>query len=163
MWFTAIISLPLSWILETIWRRKQPCGIFNVRELAALVKYHEKSAKNGGMLGPAASGAVVGALRLESRSIGPGILDILPVMDTEKDIEKADIVTAHGLIVRWPAVKTISIDEPVNEAFIAKIKNWNYSRIPVIGNPPKNEAGTEALGPRPWNGSQVYGFLHTKV
>jgi metal transporter CNNM len=115
------------------------------------------------MIGQDATRIMLGALHLNSRKIGSDISRIPRNIDeedkyTEKDVEKADMIVANGMIVRWSAVKTIDIDEPVDGALVRKIKSWSYSRIPVLGGQP--EPTTEASG---WNGKQIFGFLHIKV
>jgi len=81
---------------------------------------------------------------------------------TEKDVEKADVLLVHGMIVKWSAVKTVNIDEVVDEAFLKKVKSWSYSRIPVIGKPSK-ESNERSSMQSDWEGTRIYGFLHTKV
>jgi len=120
-----------------------------------LIKHHEISEKHGGFLGQDATRIMLGALNLDSRKIGGEIARIPEVQsEDEKDIEKADLVIVHGMIVKWSAVKTIYIDEPVDENFVKKIKDWSYSRIPVIGRP----EGDSKL-----EGKKIFGFLHIKV
>jgi metal transporter CNNM len=81
---------------------------------------------------------------------------------TEKDVEKADILVVHGMIVKWSAVKTANIDEVVDEAFLKKIKSWSYSRIPVIGKSSK-EISERSSKQSDWESTRIYGFLHIKV
>jgi hypothetical protein len=66
------------------------------------------------------------------------------------------------MIVKWSAVKTVNIDEVVDEAFLKKIKSWSYSRIPVIGKPSK-EISERSSKQSDWEGTRIYGFLHIKV
>ena len=111
-------------------------GLFNNDEMAGVIKYHQLSEQNGGTLGPDAARVMIGALSLDSREIG-GDIAVIPAnnIEDEKDLEKADLVVLQGLIVHWSAVKTIDVDDVVDEAFIAKVTGWSYSRIAVIGNP----------------------------
>ena len=56
---------------------------------------------------------------------------------TEKNVEKADVLVVHGMIVKWSAQKTVNADDVVDVAFLKKVKSWSYNRIPVIGKPSK--------------------------
>jgi metal transporter CNNM len=165
MWLTAIVSYPLAWILDSVAGRKHGHGLFTNDEMAAVIKYHELSEHNGGTLSPDAARVMLGALRLDSRKIG-GDIALIPEKSTddEKDLEKADLVVLQGLIVQWSAVKIINIDDVVDEAFIAKVSGWSYSRIPVIGDPEPHEMqGDPAVTGYGWEGKQIFGFLHVKV
>jgi metal transporter CNNM len=165
MWLTAIVSYPLAWLLDTVAGRKYGHGLFNNDEMAGVIKYHRLSEQNGGTLGPDAARVMLGALRLDSREIG-GDIAVIPAnnIEDENDLEKADLVVLQGLIVQWSAVKTIDLDDVVDEAFIAKVTGWSYSRIPVIGNPESHEikADSSSMAYR-WEGKQIFGFLHIKV
>lgn len=165
MWLTGIISYPLARLLDTIAGRTAVHGIFTNDEMAAIIKYHEQSENNGGMISPDAARVMLGALSLDSRKIG-GDIAMIPDKNTddEKDVEKADLVVLHGLIVHWSGVKTIDINDVVDENFIAKINTWSYSRFPVIGDPQShNLRGDPAATNYRWRGKQIFGFLHVKV
>jgi hypothetical protein len=166
MVLTAIISWPISWLMDRITSRKDNYGIFTNDQLGALIKYHERSAKRGGQLGPDTSRIVVGALSLESCRIG-GATAKLPnptSSGNEKDVEKAELTAGQDMIVSWRAVKTININESVDKAFIKKIKSWAYSRIPVIGEScTGKESENHPMAPDGWEGTKIFGFLHIKV
>jgi len=166
MWLTAIISYPLACALDSVCSKKNQSGVFSNEELAALIKYHEKPEKHGGMVSTYTSRTMIGALKLDSRPLN-GFLSKssqdTTKAENEKDVEKADMGVDNDMIVDWSSVRTVNIDEKVDEAFVAKVKGWSYSRIPVIGRPPKDELATESPGPKPWSGTQIFGFLHVKV
>jgi metal transporter CNNM len=156
MWLTGIISYPLALILDLIFKRckKDPTALTG-DQLGALITSHERSDEHGGKLGKDATRVMLGALNLDGRRIDrvfSNNLEQLPVGD-EKDIEKADRFVVHGMVVSWYAVRTIDINEPVNQDFIDKIRSWSYSRIPVVEN---TESDT-------WRGIKIFGFLHIKV
>lgn len=131
--------------------------------MAVLLKYHERSEKHGGMLGQDALRVMLGALSLDSRRIGGDIARIPKTnyVEDEKDIEKADFVVVQGMIVKWSAVKTVNINDPVDKTFIKKVKSWSYSRIPVIGES-QPKIGKNS-GQTCWEGKKIFGFLHIKV
>lgn len=165
MWLTAIVSYPLAWILDSVAGRKHGHGLFTNDEMAAVIKYHELSEDTSGTLSPDAVRVMLGALHLDSRKIGGDIASIPErSTDDEKDLEKADLVVLQGLIVQWSTVRTVNIDDVVDEAFIAKINSWSYSRIPVIGDPEPHEMQDDPIATGyGWEGKQIFGFLHTKV
>jgi len=105
-------------------------------------------------------------LSLESCRIG-GATAKLPnptSSDNEKDVEKAELTAGQDMIVSWRAVKTVNINESVDKAFIKKIKSWAYSRIPVIGEScTGKESENHPMAPDGWEGTKIFGFLHTKV
>ena len=161
MFLTGVLSYPLALLLDALSRGTQTTNadVLTNQEVAALVRYHDRTERNGGMIGQDATRIMLGALQLNSRKIG---CDITRVPGngqyTEKDVEKGKINTANGMIVGWSAVKTIDIDEPVDGALIRKIKSWSYSRIPVLGGRLENTTDLSE-----WNGKQLFGFLHIKV
>ena len=163
MWLTCIISFPLAWLLDTYSGSRNENGIFTSQEIASLLKYHERSEKHGGMLGQDALRVMLGALTLDSCSIGgefPGI-PMKTYGDDGKDIEKADLAAVQNMIVKWRSVKTVDINDRVDKSFIKKVKGWSYSRIPVIGGP---QPGTgEVYSQTCWEGKEIFGFLHIKV
>ena len=63
------------------------------------------------------------------------------------DPEKAAAAGVESLLTGWPMVKTIGIDQVVDQNFMKKLKNFPYSRIPVVSG----------------DGKQVFGYLHIKV
>jgi metal transporter CNNM len=159
MFLTGILSYPLARLLDALFGKREDHGIFTNDELAALIKYHERSEKHGGLIGQDATRIMLGALHLNSRKIGGDISRISEKsVEGEKDVEKADLIVTYGMIVRWSAVKTIGIDEPVDGTFIKKVKSWSYSRIPVVGV--QTENSTEVSS---WDREQIFGFLHIKV
>jgi Mg2+/Co2+ transporter CorC len=101
----------------------------------------------------------------DGRDIGGDILDIpRPGSgDTDMDVEKADIAFSRGVIVKWSSVRTIDINEVVDQAFVDKVVNWSYSRLPVIGKPDQHKSIKSARAVLPWGNTQIYGFLHVKV
>ena len=167
MWFTAILSYPLSWILDRVSGRRDECGLFTNDELATVIKHNENSEGHGGILSQEASRIMLGALRLDSQSIGSDIFakQEAYVQDDDKDLEKADPAPIFRMITRWSDVKTIYIDDLIDEAFLGKIRGWSYSRIPVIGNPQYLESKWPEVytGVYREEGLCVFGFLHTKV
>jgi metal transporter CNNM len=166
MWATAIISYPLAWLMDQFASKstKDEYGIFDNNDLATLIKYHERPQKNGGKLGQDASRIMLGALNLDSRKIG-GEIHLVPASsseESERDTEKADLVLVQNMIVKWPMVKTININDTVDKSFIKKVRMWSYSRIPVIGKS-EGEENRHAADLSSWDGTKVFGFLHIKV
>lgn len=165
---TSPVSYPIAWLLDTLFSRKAQPGIFTNDQLEELVRCHDRSEKQGGQLGQDATRVAIGALKLESRTIGAEMMRVIdPIPEgVEMDIEKAEVIVANGLVVKWSAVKTINIDEAVDDAFLQKIKSWSYSRLPVIS---KADIGLWVENEkRPavhedWDGTRIYGFLHTRV
>lgn len=162
MWVTAVVSYPLALLLDYLFSScKDSPGALTGDQLAILIKSQERSESNPcGTLGRDATRVVLGALNLDGRRIDRVMSNILePSFDgAEKDVEKAEIPDVHGLIVKWCAVKTIDINELVDQGFINKLKCSSYSRIPVIGNTEKKIAQSET-----WEGNKIFGFLHVKV
>jgi metal transporter CNNM len=114
---------------------------------------------------------MLGALCLDGHKIGANFSPFPETRSTgfndkDSDVEKeADLAIVNDMIVNWSAVKTVDIDEPVDKAFIKKVKSWSYSRIPVVG-----EAQVERSEPfkspslhSSWDAKKVFGFLHIKV
>lgn len=166
MYLTAIISWPLAWLLDQLSckTQKDEYGVFSNDNLGTLIKYHERSEKNGGKLGQDASRIMLGALNLNSRKVG-GEIHMVPRPSSDgsdRDAEKADLVFVQGMIVHWHMVKVVNINEKVDKAFIKKVRMWSYSRIPVIGEPEDGEY-KEAPELSDWNGRKIFGFLHIKV
>ncbi|PBP17521.1 hypothetical protein BUE80_DR011536 [Diplocarpon rosae] len=175
---TSPVSFPIAWLLNRFHTKKERHGIFKNDELAVIIQHHEESAKKGGKLGQDAARIMLGALKLESQRLGADSSADSDQKHNEKDVEKADASVSPGMIVKWEAVKTISIDDFVDEEFIKKIKTWSYSRIPVIGPLPTTDgAGATAdicschpsdfptqdhNSQDPWEGGQLFGFLHIK-
>jgi metal transporter CNNM len=154
----------MGWFLDHFFGKKVECGVFTNDQLESLIKYHERGEQNGGQLGQDATRIMTGALKLDGRTIGnemTRVVDLAPEC-CEKDIEKA-IVVVQGIVVKWSAVKTIKIDDIVNEAFIQKIKGWSYSRIPVISKADVGIWNDNQSKWEDWDGTRIYGFLHTKV
>lgn len=165
MWLTAIISWPLSFVLDKLTLPKERSSMYTAEQLAVLIKLHERQEKHGGHLGPDAGRVARGALDLDSRTLEKSSLgafyDDKNIADNTADPEKADHITSD-IIVPWSAVKFIRIDDPVNEQFIVKIKQLSYSRIPVVGNEdlltlaPTDDGNAS-------NDQRIFGFLHIKV
>lgn len=165
MWLTAIISWPLSFVLDKFTLPKERGSMYTSEQLAVLIKLHERQEKHGGHLGPDAGRVARGALDLDSRTLEKSPLgafyDSKSMTDGAGDPEKADHTTS-GVIVPWSAVKFIRIDDPVNEQFITKIKQFSYSRIPVVGNEDLLTIAPTDNGNAP-NDQRIFGFLHIKV
>jgi len=165
MWLTAIVSWPLSWALDRITLPKEQREIYTNEQLAALIKLHERREKNGGTVGPDAGRVVRGALDLDGRTLEKlylrSVHDGNEVEGDAYDLEKAGY-SQSDIIVPWSAVKHVNINDEVTERFLMKIKEWSYSRIPVVGDSesPKSEPTEMDHG---WNGQRVFGFLHIKV
>jgi hypothetical protein len=169
MILTGPISFPIAWILDTLLGKKPQCAIFTNEELEELIKYHDRSERRGGQLGEDAARVAMGALKLESRTIGSEIMRAIPPVpeNCEMDIEKAPIIVTHGLIVKWSSIKTINIDDLVDDAFLNKVKDWSYSRIPVISKaeiaPWVDDEKNLQQQIEDWDGTRIYGVLHTRV
>ncbi|PVH70262.1 hypothetical protein DL98DRAFT_620045 [Cadophora sp. DSE1049] len=163
MWTTCFITFPLGWLLDKLQMKKDRVGIFTNDELRAVIQFHEQSEKRGGRLGQDAARIMLGALKLDCQRIGRGNTQTSRSVTDEQDVEKADLVPDQSIIVKWGAVKTIDINDTVDEAFIKKVQSSSYSRIPVIGKPPQatnqDDRSSEA---KAWEGNRVYGFLHVK-
>lgn len=174
MFLTCPVSWPAAWLLDTIFGKgeQNQSGIFSNNQLEALITHHDKTEKKGGHLGPDAARIAIGALKLDSQTIGAETMRALaPVpeneeMDIEK-AEKAEAIVSHGLIMKWSQVKTIKIDEVVDLAFLKRVREWSYSRIPVVSKaeigPWVGDEKNLQGGMRDWDGTRIYGFLHTRV
>ncbi|CCU81997.1 CBS domain-containing protein [Blumeria hordei DH14] len=136
--------------------------VFTNSELESIIKYHEKSEKNGGRLGRDASRIMLGALKLDSQLIGckvsgsPNLYSI----DTQGDLEKEVSSDSISIFTNWTVVKMVYVDEVVDEDFIKKIKSWPFSRLPVVEISHKEHQKTTLLGQR--NQIHVVGYLHVK-
>ncbi|EKD15663.1 hypothetical protein MBM_06291 [Drepanopeziza brunnea f. sp. 'multigermtubi' MB_m1] len=163
MWATCVVTWPLAWLLDSIYTKRDKFGVFKNKELGAVIKYHEASAKNGGKLGKDATRIMLGALKLDSQRLDGDVLRTSDssLDESSQDLEKATSPVSRGVIVKWSAVKTVNIKDIVDEAFITKVKSWSYSRIPVVGGPPlvTDENG---IMRDPWEDNQIFGFLHVK-
>lgn len=165
MGLTAIVSWPLSFVLDKLTLPRDQESMYTSEQLAVLIKLHERQEKHGGHLGPDAGRVARGALDLDGRTLErppfPAFYN-KTITGHTADLEKADHITSD-IVVPWSAVKFVRIDDLVNEEFVMKIKQFSYSRIPVIGNedlftaPPSNDRGG-AL-----NDQRIFGFLHIKV
>lgn len=165
MWATCPITYPTAWLLDKIHTKKDEYGIFKNNELAAVIQYHEESKKRGGKLGQDTARIMTGALKLDSVSIDgntPQTPDSSSE-DSEEDLEKANSAFCQRIIVKWSVVKTVDINDVVDEAFIKKVQGWSYSRIPVIGKPGKGNSKESFSLDAAWEGTEVYGFLHIRV
>ena len=165
MWLTGIVSYPLARLLDTIAGHNGGHGLFTNEEMAGIIKYHELTANKGGGIGSDAARVMLGALNLDSRKVG-GDITLVPESnsDDEKDVEKADLIIRHGLVVRWPDVKSVNIDDIVDENFMTMVNSWSHSRIPVIGDPESHEIeGDPATAIYRPEGKLIFGFLHVKV
>ena len=107
----------------------------------------------------------LGVLNNDERRIG-GDVSKIPESNFEdpgNDLEKAKPIVTRGMIVKWSAVKTIDINEVVDQLFIQKVMSWSYSRIPVVGKLDVEQNGIKMQAGSDWEGRQVFGFLHIKV
>ena len=171
MWITGTISWPISKILDYFSGSRDVVEIFSNDELAGLIKYHERSEKHGGSLDQDTARVMLGALSLDRHTIGasfspfPDFRSPTGSNNKDSDVEKADLVVVHGMIVNWSAVKTVNIDDPVDKAFIKKVESWSYSRIPVVGECQAEEVepGKSSLVPSGWDAKKIFGVLHIKV
>lgn len=168
MWITSILSWPVAKLLDQCSGRRDELSIFSKDELAGLIKYHERSEKHGGSLGQDTARIMLGALSLDGHRIGNNFSPFpeshsSSSTDKESDLEKADLVIVHGMIVNWSAVKTVDIDEPVDKAFIKKVKSWFYSRIPVVGEAQVEqvEPVKDSSGHSNWDAKKIFGFTNT--
>lgn len=164
MWLTGIVSYPLARLLDTIAGQNEGHGLFTNEEMAGIIKYHELTANKGGGIGSDTARVMLGALNLDSRKVG-GDITLVPESnsDDEKDVEKADLIIHHGLVVRWPDVKSVNIDDIVDENFIKMVNSWSHNRIPVIGDQESHETeGDPATAIYRLEGKLIFGFLHVK-
>ncbi len=162
MWLTCIISWPLSYLLDKFSDPQADTGIYTLEQLEILIKFHERSEKHGGLLGPDASRVMRGALDLDRLTVRR---EFQPSLGKGK-APLADIETGEAggvdILVPWSSVLRISINEEVTKELILRIKNWAYSRIPVVGDleADDHESADSCGG---WSHQKVYGFLHVKV
>ncbi|KFZ20741.1 hypothetical protein V502_03020 [Pseudogymnoascus sp. VKM F-4520 (FW-2644)] len=165
MWLTAIISWPLSFVLDRLTLPKERGYMYTSEQLAVLIRLHERQEKHGGHLGPDAGRVARGAIDLDGRTLEKSPLgafyDNKSITDGAGDPEKA-YHTTSDIIVPWSAVKFIRIDDPVNEQFITKIKQFSYSRIPVVGNKDLLAIAPTDNGNAP-SDQRIFGFLHIKT
>lgn len=165
MWLTGIVSYPLAWLLDTIAGRDDRRNIFTNEEMAAVIKYHDLSKNSQGTIGADAARIMVGALNLDTRKIGADI-PLIPMTDIEgqRDVENGDTIILQRLMVNWSEVKTIHIDDVVDEDFIAKVIAWSHSCIPVLGGSDGSDKDNSSFAPGySWDGQQIFGLLHIKV
>ncbi|RKF53561.1 DUF21 domain-containing protein [Erysiphe neolycopersici] len=161
MWVTAIVSWPISLFLSHISLKTNDRSVFSNDELKAFIKYHEKSEKKGGELGREASQVMIGALNLDNRVIGEVLFGQQSLnLRTKIDSEKAGQHRQKGIITRWSSVKTIDIDEMINNDFIKKISCWSYSRLPVVGTHRKSQCSQKNKLEYHLEDIQIYGSLH---
>jgi metal transporter CNNM len=162
MWLTSIISWPLSYLLDTICGPQTDRGIYTLEQLEILIKFHERAEKHGGLLGPDASRVMRSALHLHHQTLrGKCQLSYGKGKTRLADIERGE-AAGTGILVPWSSVRRINIHEEVTRELVLRIKNWAYSRIPVVGDldAGSHESADSCDG---WNNQKVYGFLHVKV
>ncbi|CZT04985.1 uncharacterized protein RCO7_09155 [Rhynchosporium graminicola] len=163
MWFTCIITFPVGWLLDKLQTKKDRIGIFTNDELQAVIQYHERSEKRGGKLGQDAARIMMGALKLDAQRLcGNMKKQEHQSVPDEQDIEKMGSAAEDGMIVEWSLVKTVDINETVDEAFVQKVRSWSYSRIPVTGKDPEDIREGENIHTEGWKGNKVFGFIHVK-
>lgn len=142
MFITAIISAPLSLLLDYFAGSKT--DMLAVPELAALIQYAQKHHK----IASDAATIMWDALALDQRQIG-GYKSASTTAESEKDLENGEqqqtTPPPGSIITPWSTVKTVHIDDPIDDDFINKVKHWRFSRIPVVGN------------------SEIFGYFHVKV
>ncbi|RDW63824.1 hypothetical protein BP5796_10326 [Coleophoma crateriformis] len=162
MWITSPISWTLAWVLGHCYGPAAEYTILNNAALAVLIRYHTKNAKRGGELNSNAARIIVGALELNSCSVGgAGISDerFGEKDSPEIDLEKAADGHIRGVITSWSAVRTVHPDEVVNAKFLKKILGWNCSRVPVVSEVRRQDGHQK---PPNWASMQLYGFLHIR-
>ncbi|RDW77428.1 hypothetical protein BP6252_05481 [Coleophoma cylindrospora] len=162
MWITSPVSWTLAWVLGHCYGPAAEYTILNNAALAVLIGYHTKNAKRGGELGNNAARIIVGALELNSCSVGgAGISNerFGGKDSTAIDLEKADDGHIRGVITSWSAVRTVHPDEVVNATFLKRILGWNCSRVPVVSEV-RHQNGHQK--PPNWASMQLYGFLHIR-
>ncbi|RKF79671.1 DUF21 domain-containing protein [Golovinomyces cichoracearum] len=161
MWLTALISFPTAYILSYVSKGPHSREVFTNEELKMFIKYHEKSQKNGGRLSRDASQIMLGALNLDFRCIGDFFNDKAgPKLLVTEDLEKAiSPLRSKKIVTDWASVRMINIDDSVNQDFIAKVKSWSYTRLPVIGRPERHQ-DLGSFDPEEWESIQIYGYLH---
>ena len=163
MWLTVVISYPIAWFLDGLAFRKEDLGVFTNEQLAVIIKHHETTEKRGGNLSSEAARIMLGVLNNENRQVGGGIAEVSSSTGPSKDIEKGSTETTRGLIVKWPVVKTVDMNDVVDKDFINKVLRWSYSRIPVVGKQQMTGDSSLQGNGTTWDGTQVFGFLHLKV
>ncbi|TQS38764.1 hypothetical protein Golomagni_00720 [Golovinomyces magnicellulatus] len=161
MWLTALISFPTAYVLSYISKGSHSREVLTNEELKMFIKYHERSQKNGGMLSRDASQIMLGALNLDFRCIGDFLIEKAdPRLPVREDLERAiPPLRSKKIVTDWASVRMINIDDSVNGAFIAKVKSWSYTRLPVIGMP-KRHQDLGSIHPGEQESIQIYGYLH---
>lgn len=163
MWLTAIVSWPVSLFLSHISLITNDRSVFSNDELKTFIKYHEKSEKNGGRLGREASRIMIGALNLDNCVIGKLSFGRQGnKLFDDNEAEKATQSKQKGIIKSWPFVKTINIDDIVNNDFMEKISHWSYNRLPVIGTSRRHQYSPRNNSEYHLEDIQIYGSLHLK-
>lgn len=167
MWLTSPVSYPLAWALDHLTKRSPATEAFSNAQLEGIIKYHKASKKNGGQLSQDAARIILGALGNEGRTIAGGDtnskLSRTVLEETDKDVEKSDRPVAQSPIVKWDRVKTVDINEPVDDSFIQRVKGWPHTRIPVIGKSHESEICKNGrMQTSEWGETRVFGFLHVK-
>lgn len=160
MWITCVISWPLSILLDRIAGTFQDKAKFTTEQLAALVRYHERSEKHGGFVGPEAGRIARSALYLEGqtlRSHRTGLFNAHPEADIESEASKIS-----DIIIPWNHVRYVNINDEVTNEFIQRIRKWAYSRLPVLGDGDEEDCDPDHQN-LCWNGQRLCGFLHIKV
>lgn len=161
MWLTA----PISWVfgkmldyyVGTPWKDN---FLYSHQQLYNLIKYHDKLEKNGGEIGPEAARMMMRALDLDGRGIGRRQSGSSGMTSTT-DVENGESTERVETIVTWSDVKTVDIQETVDQEFLKKVKSWSYSTFPVVGTGTGKEI-SGGIG-QPMASITTYGFLHIRV
>ncbi|POS88398.1 hypothetical protein EPUL_000045, partial [Erysiphe pulchra] len=161
MWVTAVVSWPISLFLSHISLTTNDRSVFSNHELKAFIKYHEKSEKKGGGLSREASQIMIGALNLDNCVIGESLLgQESHNLHTKNKSEIAAQISQKDMIKSWSSVKTIDIDDMINNDFIKKISYWSYSRLPVVGAHRRQQCSQKNKLEYYSEDIQIYGSLH---
>ncbi|KAL3420205.1 DUF21 and CBS domain protein [Phlyctema vagabunda] len=168
IWFcmalTSLLSYPISWLINTLGGKFEEHAIFSNPALAILISLHTKNGGRGGQLKESTARVMIGALELDHCRIG-GDFTRIPHADADLalaiDIEKAQSLTTQAIYTRWSSVCMVDINERVDSAFMKKIKSWNYSRIPVLGDWQLASEDTNVSSSSLAH-ENIFGFLHIK-
>lgn len=162
MWCLMWLTAPVSWILGTIIDKLSGAlhdnDIYTHQQLNTLIKYQDRLEKHGGSVGPDAARVMRSALDLDGRTVTGGKLGYFE-RALKSDVENGELTERFDTITTWSQVKTVGIQDIVNRDFVRKIKDWSYSRIPVVGT---DDHRTTLRRQHP-ESQQIYGFLHIKV
>jgi hypothetical protein len=145
----------------------QKRNMYDHEQLGALIRLHESAELHGGPLSCDASRVMRGALALDNKALNNlipnGSLQLYHSQheagrgDEGEDEERAQKEMWRTVLVPWDSVKYVHIDEPVTESLITRIKKWQVTRIPVVGE--EEERGRDVGDSL----MRLFGVLHVKV